>query len=141
MYKVLIIVLETVTDFIPSISLEPAMHTVGQQQAVVCSANLIPGEDVNNSLVFTWMAPDGVSINDERLIIMPTVINGSNHTSILQFDYLMENDVGTYKCDIASSQSTFTLLVNLRDLLSKCMITSMYICYLCTEYTCMYTYY
>ena len=106
-------------DFIPSISLEPVMHTVGQQQAIACTANLIPGEEVNNSLVFTWMAPDGVNINDERITIMPTAVNGNNHTSILQFDYLMESDVGAYKCDITSNQSSIPQFVELQDLISK----------------------
>ena len=122
-YKILIIVLETVTDFIPRISLEPSQHIVGQQQAIVCTVISIPGVDLNNSLVFTWMVPDGVNINDERLKIMPTIINGNNHTSILQFDYLMESDVGTYKCNVTLNQSTSTLLVNLRDLLSKFILS------------------
>ena len=101
--------------------MEPATpHTVGRQQAIACTATLIPGEfDANNSLVFIWMAPDGVNINDERLTLMPTVINGSNHTSILQFDFLMESDVGTYKCDITSNKSSIQQTVELEDLLSK----------------------
>ena len=115
--------LETVTDFIPRISLEPARHSVGEQQAIVCTVISIPVVDLNNSLMFTWIAPDGVNINDERLTIMPTVINGSNHTSILQFDYLMESDVGTYKCDITSNKSSFTPLVYLRDLYSKYILS------------------
>ena len=109
----------TDVDFIPSISLEPVMHTVGQQQAIACTATLLPGEDVNNSLVFTWIAPDGVNINDERITIMATAVNGNNHTSVLQFDYLMESDVGAYKCDITSSRSSIPQFVELQDLLSK----------------------
>jgi len=95
------------------------MHTIGQQQIIACTATLIPGEDVNNSLVFTWLAPDGVSINDERVTIMPTVVNGTNHTSILYFDYLMESDVGAYQCDITSNRSSIPQSVELGDLLSK----------------------
>ena len=95
------------------------MHTVGQQQAIACIATLIPGEDVNNSLVFTWVAPDGVNINDGRVTIMSTVVNGTNHTSILYFDYLMESDVGPYFCDITSNKSSIPQSVELENLLSE----------------------
>ena len=99
--------------------MEPAVHTVGQQQAIICTATLIPGEDVNNSVLLTWVAPDGVNISDERVTIISTVINGSNYTSVLRFDYLMETDVGTYRCEIISNRSTFTLPVDLQDLRGK----------------------
>ena len=118
-YNLCTIVLETITDFVPSISLEPAMHTVGQQQAIICTAILVPGEDVNNSVLVTWVAPDSVNISDERVTIMPTAINGSNYTSVLHFDYLMETDAGIYICEIVSNRSTFTLPVDLQDLSSK----------------------
>ena len=95
------------------------MHSVGQQQAIACTATLLPGEDANNSLVFTWTAPDGVNINDERVTIMPTAANGNNYTSVLQFDYLTESDVGVYKCDITSNRSSILQFVDLQDLLSK----------------------
>jgi len=109
---------EILTDFIPSISLEPTVHTVGQQQTIVCTATLISEEVSNNSLIFTWVTPDAVDINDDRFTILPTVING-NHTSILQFDYLMESDVGTYKCVIISNQNTYSIPVEVQDLISK----------------------
>ena len=81
--------------------------------------NLIPGEEVNNSVLITWVAPNGVNISDERFNIMPTTINGSSFISTLQFDYLAESDVGTYYCDIVSNQSAFTLPVDLQDFRSK----------------------
>ena len=107
-----------VTDFVPSISLEPAVHTVGQRQEIICTAILIPGEDVNNSVLLTWVTPDGVNVSDERsrVTVMSTVVNGSNYTSVLRFDYLMETDVGIYKCEIISNQSMITLPVDLQDL-------------------------
>lgn len=110
---------ETFTDFVPSISLEPVVHTVGQQQAIICTASLIPGEDVNNSVLLTWVAPDHVDINDERVTVTPTATNGSYYSSILYFEYLMETDVGSYKCNITSSQNTFALSVDLQDLIGK----------------------
>ena len=119
MYNLRTIILEIITDFVPSISLEPAMHTVGRQQAIICTAILVPGEDVNNSVLVTWVVPDSVNISDERVTIMPTAINGSNYTSVLHFDYLMETDAGMYICEIVSNRSTFTLSVDLQDLSSK----------------------
>jgi len=113
------LIYEIFTDFIPSISLEPTVHTVGQQQTIVCVATLIPEEMSNNSLTFTWVIPDAVDINDGRFTILPTIINGNNHTSIFQFDYLMESDVGTYKCIIISNQSTYSLSVVVQDLISE----------------------
>ena len=95
------------------------MQVVGQQQAIACTATLLPGEDVNNSLVFTWTAPVGVNINDERVNIVPTAVNENNHTSILEFDYLMENDVGVYKCVITSNRSSIPQFVDLQNLTSK----------------------
>ena len=106
----------------PSILLEPAVHSVGQGQAIVCTASLIPGEDVNNSLVFTWVLPDGVNTSDDRTSIMPTIVNGSDHTSILQFDYLMESDVGTYTCDIMSNKSSIPQSVVLQHFISKLLV-------------------
>lgn len=107
------------TDFMPSLLLEPAVQSVGQGQAIVCTASLIPGEDVDNSLVFTWVLPDGIDTSDDRTSIMPTIINGSDYISIFQFDYLMESDVGTYRCDVMSNKSSIPQSVVLQDFISK----------------------
>ena len=82
-------------------------------------ASLIPGENVNNSALLTWVVPDHVDINDDRVTVMPTTINGSDYSSILYFDYIMETDVGSYTCNIASSQNSFALSVDLQDLIGK----------------------
>ena len=95
------------------------MYTVGQQQAIICMASLIPGENVNNSALLTWVVPDHIDINDERVTVMPTTINGSDYSSILYFDYIMETDVGSYTCNITSSQNSFVLSVDLQDLIGK----------------------
>ena len=105
-------------DFMPSILLEPTIQSVGQQQVIACIASLIPGEDVNNSLMFTWVPADGVNTNDDRISIIPTTVNGSDHISILHFDYLMESDVGTYRCDITSNKSSIPQYLVVQDLIS-----------------------
>ena len=110
---------QSAIDFMPSILLEPAIQSVGQQQVITCTALLIPGEDVNNSLVFTWVPPDGVNTSDDRVSIIPTTVNGSDHISILHFDYLMESDVGTYRCDITSNKSSIPQYIVVQDLISK----------------------
>ena len=130
-----------VTDFVPSISLEPAVHTVGQRQEIICTAILIPGEDVNNSVLLTWVAPDGVNVSDERVTIMSTVVNGSNYTSVLHFDYLMETDsVGIYKCEIISNQSMIILPVDLQNLRGKLINTVNIIMIHTYNYIWLYTY-
>ena len=107
------------TDFMvfPSISLKPKTPIVGQKQAIVCTATVL--STAEQSAVFTWGTPDGVDINDKRVTILPTTVRGSNHTSVLQFKYLMESDVGTYKCDIISNNSTTSVFGELQDLYSK----------------------
>ena len=91
-------------------------------------------------MLITWVGPDGVNISDERFNIMPTTNNGSNFTSILQFDYLAESDVGTYNCNIVSNRSTFTFPVVLQDFRSKRSTHYHVNAYICIMNKVLYTY-
>ena len=97
-----------------SILFEPEWPIIGQEQAINCTATLISNEE--HSVTFTWITPDGVDIDDERVTILPTTFNGYNQTSVLNFEYLMESDVGTYECDIMSNNSTISVSEELQDL-------------------------
>ena len=107
------------TDFMvfPSILLESTRPTVGQEQDIVCTAYLLSREDY--SAIFTWVTPDGVTTNDGRVSILPTTVDGKNHSSFLHFKYLMETDVGNYECNITINNSTTSLSVELQNLNSK----------------------
>ena len=100
-----------------NISFEPERHIVGEEQDVICTAILLSTAEYCVS--FTWVAPDGVDIDDERVTILPTAINGNNHTSVLNFEYLMESDMGTYQCDVTSNNNTISISEELQDLYGK----------------------
>ena len=70
---------------------------VGQLYEIQC---LLNSEGTNSSIVsISWTRPNGTSITDDnRLTITPTVFNGTNHISTLQFSYLSEDDAGLYEC-------------------------------------------
>ena len=109
----------TFTDFMISSSIlfEPEGHIVGQEQAINCTATLI--STTEHSVIFNWVTPDGINIDDERITILPTTINENNYTSVLQFEYLMESDNGTYICEIMSNNSTTSASTELQDLYGK----------------------
>ena len=109
----------TITDVLvlPSILFKPGRCTVGEEQTINCTATLTStAEDTVN---FTWVTPDGVDIDDERVTILPTIVNGNNHTSVLNFEYLMESDVGTYKCDIMLNNYTVSVSGELQYIYGK----------------------
>ena len=120
LFKIMIVckylLLTILTDFMvfPSILLRSARPIVGQEQDIVCTAYLVSTEEY--SAVFTWATPNDVTINDDRVIILPTTFNGTNYTSILHFEYLMETDVGNYECNITINNSTTLVSVELEDL-------------------------
>ena len=118
-YKYCAIIFITLTDFMvfPSFIFEPDRHTVGQEQALLCTATVISTSE--HSVIFSWITPDGVDIDDERVTILPTTIDGNNFTSILKFEYLMENDNGTYICDIMSNNNTISTSEELDYIFSK----------------------
>ena len=113
----------TLTDVLlvfPSISFEPERHTVGLEQAINCMATIISMTEHNVN--FTWVTPDGVDMDDDRVTILPTTVNGNNHTSVIKFEYLMQSDVGTYKCDIMLNNYTTSVSGELKFLICKFII-------------------
>ena len=72
--------------------------TVGDPYEIKCeiSTNLI----INSGLInYTWIGPNNETIvTHNRINVTTTTSIGKNHTSILQFLYLSENDHGLYIC-------------------------------------------
>ena len=100
---------------------------VGHSKEIHCIANT--SERVNPLAVsITWIGPNGPITNNSRLFITPTVSNGTNHISTLQFSYLSEDDEGLYECNVTvleMSKMEFHSLINFN---SKCLIhTNMYV--------------
>ena len=92
---------------------------MGSPQVINCTVSTVSG--VESSLVMiSWMGPGGGSIiSDSRVTISPTTFSGSNHTSNLQFTYLMEGDEGTYICNVMileTSRSKSMEIGPLRDI-------------------------
>ena len=77
-------------------------------------------EEHINFVSIDWIGPDGAAIVNNSRINITNTIAGNNHTSILQFTYLKEMDNGTYNCNVAIQNNTFsTESFMLKDFKSK----------------------
>ena len=87
---------------------------IGRSQMINCIVDTTGG--VESSLVMIgWMGPRGGNImNDSRVTINPTASSGNTYTSSLQFTYLMEEDEGTYTCNVMILETRRTQSVELR---------------------------
>ena len=111
--------IKTYADFVvlPSISLGSIRPSVGENQSVICTAQVISASSY--SAFFTWSTPKSVTIDNKRVTILPMTFDGSNYTSILQFTYLMESDIGIYACDVTINNSTTVKFVEMQYIDSK----------------------
>jgi len=97
---------------------------VGEMQDIVCSVTTGFGTDTSE-VILTWVGPDGVIIQDDRVSIIPTFVDGNTYTTILQFDYLMEGDEGVYSCDVTIGENVETSSVVLQNATSESLYTYM----------------
>ena len=74
-----------------------------------------PNTANSDDVTISWTGPNGAITNDGRLTITPTVSNGTNHISTLQFSYLSEDDEGLYECSttVLGHEENKTASVNL----------------------------
>ena len=73
--------------------------SLGVSYEIHCTA--YTDEMINpNNATLSWTGPNGTITNDSRLIITPTISNGTSHASTLQFSYLSESDEGEYSCNL-----------------------------------------
>ena len=78
---------------------ETSNPLLGDSYEIQCRA--CTDEVVNpNNVTVSWTGPNGTITNDSRLTIIPTVSNGTSHTSTLHFLYLSETDEGEYSCGL-----------------------------------------
>ena len=92
---------------------------VGSPQDIQCIVSTVSGVELS-SVMISWMGPGGESItNDNRVTISPTISNGNNYTSSLQFTYLMEGDEGMYTCNVMILETSMTQVVEILESIGK----------------------
>ena len=81
---------------------------MGSPQMISCTVSTVSG--VAASLVIiSWLGPGGDPIvTNSRVTISPTTSSNNDHTSNLQFAYLMEGDEGMYTCNVAIMRTNAT---------------------------------
>ena len=101
----------------PSGPIQGAM--VGSPQMIQCTVSAV-SEVESSSVMISWMGPGGDTItNDSRVTINPTTSSGNTYTSSIQFTYLMEEDEGTYMCNVTILETSISASVVLEILTSE----------------------
>ena len=119
-----VIVLHTVptptVTISPSGSIQGAM--VGSLQVINCTVSTVSGVE-SSSVIISWMGPgQGSVMNNSRVTISPTTSSGSNHTSSLQFTYLMEGNEGIHTCNVMILETIGIDLIEIESLSSKFIV-------------------
>ena len=96
---------------------------VGSPQDINCTVSTVNGVE-SNSVMISWMGPGGIiDATDGRVSIRSVTDDGNNmYTSSLQFTYLMEEDEGTYTCNVMILGTSASQSVDLQSLTSKLLI-------------------
>ena len=90
---------------------------MGSPRVINCTVSTVSGVE-SSSIMISWMGPGGVITNDSRVTIGQTTSSGNAYASSLQFTYLMEEDEGTYTCNVMILDTSETRSVELNALLS-----------------------
>ena len=72
---------------------------MGSPQDINCTVSTVSGVE-SSSVIISWTGPGGAITNESRVTISPTTSDGSNYISSLSFEYLVEEDEGTYMCSV-----------------------------------------
>ena len=100
--------------------------TVGSPLGLECIVSAVSGVD-SNSVMITWIAPNGIHITgNSRVIVNPVTSIGNNYTSGLHFIYLVEGDEGTYTCKVMILENTQTGVIELGNLTCKYIRSNLY---------------
>ena len=90
---------------VPTISFQPSgsqQRIVGEMQDIICSVTITFEADPD-SVELTWTNASSIITPDDRVTVLPTNITRNSfrftYTTIIQFDYLMEGDEGSYICN------------------------------------------
>ena len=102
---------------------------VGDPLIIYCVANTTETLDID-LVAFRWTKFGGGTIaSNNRVTINPATSSGNNHTSSIQFAYLMEGDEGMYNCDVTILTISGSQNVELESLTSKLHKTSYFVYY------------
>ena len=92
---------------------------VGSLQDIQCVVNTADGVKLS-SVMISWMGPEGdIFANDSRVIIGPTMSNGSNYISSLQFTYLTKEDKGSYMCKVEILKTRKSIMFEIDNIVGK----------------------
>ena len=91
---------------------------VGSPQVINCTVSTVSGVE-SSSVMISWMRPGGTITSDSRVVISPTISSGNTYSSSLQFTYLMEEDEGTYTCNVMILDVSESDSVDLQSLTSE----------------------
>ena len=92
----------------------------GSPQVINCTVGTVSGVE-SNSVMISWMGPvGGAIISDIRVTISPTTSSGNTYASSVRFAYLVEEDEGTYSCNVQILETTMFNSTDLQNFLSKC---------------------
>ena len=79
----------------------------------------------SSSVMFSWVGPEGnIIANDSRVIISPITHSGNTYTSSIQFNPIMEEDEGTYTCNVIIFETNGSASVILGALACKSSVTA-----------------
>ena len=92
--------------------------------------NTVSGVELS-SVTMNWLGPDGnIITNSSRIIVNQITSFGQNYSRNLRFIHLVEEDVGTYTCEVMISNIQQTRAVELEDLSCKYFVANeVYILY------------
>ena len=92
---------------------------VGSPQDIQCTVSTVSGVELS-SVMISWTGPGGDTItNDSRVTITSTSNSGNNYTSSLQFMYLMEEDEGTYECNVMILETYASHATKINNVIGK----------------------
>ena len=105
---------------------------MGSPQVINCTVSTVNGVE-SNSVMISWLGPGGIidATNGRVSIGLVTDDDNNMYTSSLQFTYLMEEDEGTYICNVMILGTSASQLVYLQSLSSELLIVH-YQLHLCT---------
>ena len=95
---------------------------MGSSQNIQCTVSTVSGVE-SSSVMISWMGPGGnIDATNGRVSIGSVTDDGNNmYTSSLQFTYLMEEDEGTYTCNVMILGARGSESIKFGSLTSNCL--------------------
>ena len=91
---------------------------VGDPQEFQCIAEITYNGVEANSVSFEWFGPKGNSVTtDSRVTVSLNITYTNTFASTLKFSYLMEEDEGTYTCNVKILTTTESRSISLSGLI------------------------